>query len=113
MKHMLLAIAAATLCCAGTAFAADQTWTGTISDSKCGASHKAMTEHNKNLTDAACAQACVKGGAKFVLASGDKVYVLENQKDPALAMYAGRMVTVNGDLQGDTIRAAKITMAKP
>lgn len=113
MKHSLLAIAAAMLCFAGTAFAADQTWTGTISDSKCGASHKAMTEHNKNLTDSACAQACVKGGAKFVLASGDKIYVLDNQKDPALAMYAGRMVTVTGDLQGDTIRATKISMAKP
>jgi len=113
MKRMLLTAVAALLCSGGVAFAADQTWTGTISDSKCGASHKAMTEHNKNLTDSACAQACVKGGAKFVLAAGDKIYVLENQKDPALALYAGKMVTVDGDLQGDTIRATKITMAKP
>ena len=108
MKHVLLAVAAM-VCCAGTAFAADQTITGTISDSKCGASHKSMTEHNAKLTDRTCAEACVKGGAKWVLASGDKVYVIENQKDPALARYAGETVTVTGELQGDTIRATKIT----
>ena len=44
-----------------------------------------------------------------MLASGDKVYVIENQKDPALARYAGETVTVTGELQGDTIRATKIT----
>jgi hypothetical protein len=112
MKHTLLAVVAMMVCSAGTAFAADQTWTGTISDSKCGASHKSMTEHNKNLTDRTCTEACVKGGAKFVLASGDKVYVLENQKDPALARFAGQEVTVNGELQGDTIKATKIMKAK-
>ena len=58
MKHVLLAVAAM-VCCAGTAFAADQTITGTISDSKCGASHKSMTEHNAKLTDRTCAEACV------------------------------------------------------
>jgi hypothetical protein len=112
MKHAMLAVVAIVFCSAGTALAADQTWTGTISDSKCGASHKAMTEHNKNLTDRACTEACVKSGGKYVFASGDKVYVLENQKDPALARYAGQAVTVTGELQGDTIKATKITQAK-
>ena len=111
MRHVLLG-AAMMVCCAGTAFAADQTWTGTISDSKCGATHKAMIEHNKILTDQSCTEACVKGGAKYVFASGDKVYMLQNQKDPALAMNAGKSVTVTGTLRGDTIRAAKITAAK-
>jgi hypothetical protein len=109
MKYTLLGVAAMTFCCAGTAFAAEQTWTGTISDSKCGATHKAMIEHNKILTDQSCTEACVKGGAKYVLASGDKVYMLQNQKNPALAMYAGQAVTITGTLKGDTIRAAKIT----
>ena len=109
MKYTLLGVAAMTFCCAGTAFAAEQTWTGTISDSKCGATHKAMIEHNKILTDQSCTEACVKGGAKYVFASGDKVYMLQNQKNPALAMYAGQAVTITGTLKGDTIRAAKIT----
>src|SRR5215470_2123829 len=112
MKRMLLTAVAALLCSGGVAFAADQTWTGTISDSKCGASHKAMTEHNKNLTDSACTQGCVKGGAKYVLSSGGKIYTLENQNDPALAMYAGDRVTVTGEVRGNTIAASKIAKAK-
>ena len=109
MKHTVAAIVATMICSAGAAFAADQTWTGTISDSKCGATHKAMIEHNKILTDQSCTEACVKSGAKYVFASGDKVYMLQNQKNPALAMYAGQAVTITGTLKGDTIRAAKIT----
>ena len=111
MKRILLTAVAALLC-SGAAFAADQTWTGTISDSMCGATHKAMLEHNKNLTDRSCTEACVKGGAKYVFASGDKVYTLENQKDAALAQYAGEKVTVTGELQGNSIRATKIAQAK-
>jgi hypothetical protein len=35
-----------------TMIAADQTWTGTISDSMCGASHKSVTEHGgKKMSD--------------------------------------------------------------
>ena len=100
------------ICSAGAAFAADQAWTGTIGDSKCGASHKAMTEHNKNLTDRACTEACVKSGGKYVFVSGGKVYTLENQNDPALALYAGDAVTVSGEMHGDSIRASKIAKAK-
>jgi len=111
MKRILLTAVAALLC-SGAAFAADQTWTGTISDSMCGATHKAMLEHNKNLTDRSCTEACVKGGAKYVFASGDKVYMLENQKDAALAQYAGQKVTITGELQGDSIKATKIAQAK-
>jgi hypothetical protein len=112
MRRIAIAAVAAMCCSAGAAFAADQTFTGRISDSKCGASHKAMTEHNAKLTDAACTQACVKSGGKYVLASGDKVYTLENQNDPALATYAGQTVTVTGEMRGDTIRASKIMKAK-
>jgi hypothetical protein len=111
MKRTLL-IAACVALSSGVVFAADQTFTGTISDSKCGASHKAMTEHNKNLTDRDCTNACVKSGGKYVFATGGKVYEIENQKDPALAMYAGESVTITGEMKGDTIRASKITKAK-
>ena len=112
MRRMALCVGAVMLCSAGTVFAAEQTWTGTISDSKCGASHKAMTEHNKNLTDRACTEACVKGGAKYIFATGGKVYTLENQSDPALAMYAGEMVTVTGERRGNTIAASQISKPK-
>jgi hypothetical protein len=111
MKRSLMAGVLAVLCGA-PAFAAEQTWSGTISDSKCGTSHKAMTEHNKDLTDRACTEACVKSGGKYVLSSGGKVYMFEKQTDPALATYAGQAVTVRGELHGDTITASAITKPK-
>ena len=111
MKHLLLAATIATFATTGAAFAADQTFTGKISDSRCGVNHNAMQEHNKNLTDRACTDACVKGGATYVLSSNGKVYQIDNQKDPALAMYAGEDVTVTGELSGNTIRASKISKA--
>jgi hypothetical protein len=103
---------AAVLCSSAAAFAADQTLTGTISDSRCGATHKAMQEHNKDLTDRACTEACVKGGAKYIFASGGKIYTFDNQKDPELAMNAGQSVTVTGELRGNTIVASKISKSK-
>src|SRR5436190_5906032 len=102
MTRRLTAALLAVLCSATAAFAADQTWTGTIGDSKCGLSHKSMTEHNKGLTDRACTEACVKSGGKYVLTSNGKVYMIENQNDPALAANAGREVTIAGDIKGDT-----------
>jgi hypothetical protein len=89
-------------------FAADKTWTGMIGDSKCGATHKAMREHNAKLTNRDCTEGCVKSGAEYILSSKGKVYKLENQKDPALAEDAGKTVTVTGTLKGDTITASKI-----
>jgi len=111
MKLTLISAGIAILSMSGAALAADQTWTGTIGDSRCGATHKAAQEHNKDLTDRACAEACVKGGAKYILSSGGKVYQLDNQKDPALAMYAGEEVTVTGEMHGSSIRASKISKA--
>ena len=93
---------------AAPALAADQTWTGMIGDSKCGANHKAMQEHNANLTDSACTEGCIKSGAEYILSSGGKVYKLENQKDPALAENAGKTVMVTGTLKGNTITASRI-----
>ena len=112
MKRTMFA-AVLVLASAGAAFAADQTFTGSIGDSRCGASHKAMTEHNKNLTDRACTEACVKGGAKYILSSGGKVYEIDNQKDPELAMYAGQNVTVTGELKGNVLHVSKVSKANP
>jgi len=111
MRHVFLAAGIAVLSTGSLAFGADQTFTGKISDSRCGVNHNAMQEHNKNLTDRACTEACVKGGAKYVLSSNGKVYQIDNQKDAALAMYAGEDVTVTGELNGNTIRASKISKA--
>jgi hypothetical protein len=92
------------------AFAADQSWTGQISDSKCGISHMAA-KHGKKMSDRECAQLCVKSGAQYVLVAEGKVYKLTNH-DADLSTHAGRTVTVGGNLAGDTIRVSTIAMAR-
>jgi hypothetical protein len=76
--------------------AASQTFTGVVTDSMCGASHKAM-----NVTpDSKCVRDCVKAGAKFALLVGDKVYTLSDQQTPD--NFAGEKVKVTGTLNSKT-----------
>ena len=102
------------LCCLGLliglssfAFAADQTWTGQISDSMCGVSHAKMTATHK-MTEAQCTAGCVKAGAKYVFVMDGKVYPIANQNFAGLAKDAGRTVTLTGSLSGDTITVSKL-----
>ncbi len=110
MKQFMV-VATMMLVGASGAFAADQTWTGKISDSKCGATH-AADEHGKKMTDRRCTEACVKGGAKYVFASKGKVYQIANQDDADLAMHAGHTVRLTGEMKGDNITVSKIQMPK-
>ena len=101
MKRILSFCVLATIACA-VAFAADQTWTGQVSDSMCGASHAKMTGEHR---------CCVKGGGQFVFVSDGKVYKIANQDSPLLQMHAGHAgVTLTGDMKGDTITVSKIVM---
>ena len=88
-----------------TALAADQTWSGEISDSHCGA------KHPEGEKARACTETCVKGGASYVFVSGGKVNKLE---DPSklVAAHAGHMVNLTGEMKGETITVAKIDMPK-
>ena len=95
---------------APAAFAADQTWTGTISDSMCGVSHKAMEHGDKKMTARGCTEACVKGGAKYVFTSKGKVYAIANQSDPDLATHAGHTVMLTGEMKGQDLTVSKIMM---
>ena len=101
-----------TLCAlavASSAFAADQSWTGTVSDKMCGADHKAM---GGSQSDKDCTLACTKGGGTpFVLAAGDKTFVLSGH-EADLKAQAGKKVVVSGELKGDTIKVSKVEAAK-
>jgi hypothetical protein len=109
MKRLTIA-AVIVLFAAPGAFAANRTLTGKISDSMCGLSHKAMIEHGGGkMTDAQCTDACVKAGAKYVFASGGKVYAIANQDEKDLATNAGKTVRLAGDVEGETITVSKIT----
>jgi hypothetical protein len=93
------------------AHSAEQTWSGKISDSMCGASHAGMISQHPGLTDRACTLACVKGGGKYVFVSDDgKVYAITNQDSPLLAMHAGHTVRLTGDMKGEMITVSNIVM---
>ena len=113
MKRMCLFIGMIFMLTAITSLAAEQTWTGKISDSKCGISHKAMEHGGQKLNDHDCTLACVKGGAKYVFVNKGKVFDIENQDLAGLEEHAGHAVKLTGELQADkkTIKASKVEMA--
>ena len=89
--------------------AADQTWTGTISDSICGANHKPKTQQGKTLSDRDCALACTKDqNAKFVFITAGKAYKISNKG--SFEEFAGYTVTITGELIGDTISVRRLSM---
>lgn len=92
------------------AFAASQTWTGTISDSMCGAKHM-DAEHGMKVSDKACTDMCVKKGAKYVFVSDGKVLAIANQHFKGLARQAGAAVKLTGELEGDTVTISKLEKA--
>jgi hypothetical protein len=90
--------------------AAEQTWTGNISDSACGKKHEEAAEGNGVMPDRECTQACVRGGSKYVLVVDGKVFQIANQDNKDLATHAGHKVKVTGELKGDSITVSKIEM---
>jgi hypothetical protein len=107
MKTGIITAALAVVLAAG-AFAAEQTWNGSISDKMCGADHSKM---GKKMSDRDCTVACTKGGAPYALLSDGKVYPLANHEGD-LRTHAGHLVNVTGELKGNTIRVSRIEMAQ-
>ena len=93
----LLSVALATI-----AIAAPQTVTGVVSDDMCKQKHM-MPGH----TDADCTRACVKSGSDYALVAGDKVFILKGDATQ-IANFAGKKVSVRGDLPGNTLQVDSI-----
>jgi len=102
MYKRLVIVAVAVLAFSCLAWAASQTWTGTVSDSHCRLKHA-----QANAAAAQCVAGCVKGGAKYVLVSDGKVYQLDDQAK--FADCAGKSVKVTGELKGDTITVESVS----
>ena len=82
------------------AWAADTSMTGKVSDAMCGAKHQMAGN------DASCTRTCVRGGSKYALVVGDKVYTLETTDQAALDNLnelAGASAKVTGEVKGDSI----------
>ena len=111
MKKSLFAIVVA----AGlsTAFAADQTITGVITDSMCKTNHAMMQKGPNKMSDHDCTVACVKSGQKYAVTSGDKLYQIENQSFAGLEKDAGMTVKVTGHVSedGKSVTISKLTPA--
>ena len=84
--------------------AGDGSWTGYISDSKCGvkAAHEGARE---------CTIKCAKAGEKYVFVNDvdKKIYAIDDQEK--VAEHAGHHVTVKGTVDGDTLKLTSIDMA--
>jgi hypothetical protein len=94
---------------------AEQTWTGAISDSMCGASHAGMRAHGEKITDRECTIACLSyqtpDAPKYVFVSGGKVYPIANQKFSGLGRRSGEQMIVTGEL--DSSGAMTISKIEP
>lgn len=94
---------------ASFAFAAGKSFTGTVSDSMCGAKHAMPGD------DASCTRSCVSKGSKYALVVGDKVYTLETSDKAALATLdkqAGAKATVTGTEKDNVITVSAVKAAK-
>ena len=107
MKRILIAVMVLSFAVvAVSTFAADLT--GVITETKCGAAHKAGSEK-----DISCIKKCVKSGAgKLALLVGDKLYTISNPEKTA--GHEGHTVTVTGKTDEDTktITIDTLAMAK-
>jgi len=87
--------------------AEQQTFTGRISDSMCGASHQAREPRQ-------CVFACLNKLAKYVLVTDDnQVIAIANQDAMGLPLHAGRPVKITGERKGDAIVVTKVERNPP
>ena len=110
MKKLSFLFAVALIFAPGGASAAEQTWSGKISDSACGAKHEEAAEGQGVMADRDCTQACIRGGSKYVLVVDGKVLQIANQDNKDLATHAGHAVKLTGELKGNSITVTKIEM---
>ena len=110
MKTSALLFAAVLLVARPATSAAEQTWSGKIADSACGAKHEEAAENEGVMADRECTQACVRGGSKYVLVVDGKVFQIANQDNKELATHAGHAVKMTGELKGNSITVSKIEM---
>ena len=105
---MIRVMASTTLavCAIAIPAAAQQTFTGRLSDSTCGVSHQSR---RSTVTDRECLIACVHALAKYVLVEENgHVMPIANQDAAGLPLYAGRPVKLTGERSGDAIVVAKV-----
>ena len=85
-----------------------QVWSGTLSDSMCGASHQ-MKAAAGNMSNRDCLFECIKALAKYVLVDDkQQVIPIATQDLGGLPLYAGRPVRITGEMKNGAIVATKV-----
>ena len=85
-----------------------QTWSGVLSENKCGASHQAMAA-SLGMSERECAFHCLKGLAKYVVVDDQKnVIPIANQDFAGIPLRLARPVRVTGVLTDKGIVVSRI-----
>ena len=85
-----------------------QTWSGVLSENKCGASHQALAG-SLGMTERECAFHCLKGLAKYVVVDEQKnVIPVANQDFAGIPLRLARPVRVTGVLTDKGIVVSRI-----
>lgn len=96
------------VCVAAMPAGAQQTFSGRLSDSICGASHQSKASAAA-LSDRACIFACLNAPATYVLVDEhNEVIPIANQDAMGLPLYAGRPVKITGERKGAAIFVTKV-----
>jgi hypothetical protein len=94
----------------GTVFTVQQTWTGVISDSICGASHHAKTG-SSGMSDRLCGLECIKSLADYVLVLENRTVVpIASQDFPGLPLRFNHLVRLTGELTDKGIVLTKVEL---
>jgi hypothetical protein len=110
MKKLVIVLCAICLMLTVVAVAKDKaasgsSWTGYISDAKCGAA-KVGTE-----AGAACAKKCIEGGQKAVFVNDKDKSVVDIANQDAVKGHEGHHVKLSGTKGADGIHVDKVEMA--
>ena len=100
---------AALITAIATPAAAQQTFTGRLSDSVCAGSHQARASAGPH-SDRECLFVCIRAAlAKYVLVDPNQgVIPIANQDAMGFPLYAGRPVRITGELKGDALFVTRI-----
>jgi hypothetical protein len=104
-KLTMLVLSLLVVGCMAFAAGAEKSFTGTVSDSHCGAKHSTPSKMAEE-----CVEKCASMGAKYVLVSHGKVYKLDGQDK--FKGLGGELVHVKGTLSGDTITVSSVSKAE-
>jgi hypothetical protein len=106
MKTKLFVVLALAVIFATSLFASQRTVTGVLTDDMCTKKHMMPGKANAD-----CVRDCIKHGAKYVVVSQGKVLELRgDQKN--LAEFAGRKVTLTGELKGNVLTFTDAKLAE-